>query len=84
MKTHDLLLEKHGGQHPGRSRDGKVVMMRSDLRWCSDGFGFACWNGETVRGAFVLDAHDREIIARRTVANARKIVSGRVLLVGRA
>ena len=44
-------------------------MMRSDLRWCSDGFEFACWNGEVVRGAFVLDAHDREVIAWRAVAN---------------
>jgi hypothetical protein len=32
MKVHGLLLEKHSGQRPGRSHDGKVVMMRSDLR----------------------------------------------------
>ena len=44
--------------------------MRSDLRWCSDGFEFTCWNGEVVRGAFVLDAHDREVIAWRAVVNA--------------
>ena len=25
--------------------------MRSDLRWCSDGFEFTCRNGEIVRGA---------------------------------
>ena len=43
-------------------------MMRSDLRWCSDGFEFACWNGEIVRVAFILDAHDREIIAWRAPA----------------
>ena len=54
-----LLLEKHSGDRPGRAHDGKVVVMRSDLRWCSDGFEFTCWNGEVVRGAFVLDAHDR-------------------------
>jgi transposase InsO family protein len=69
MKSHGLLLEKHSGQRPGRSHDGKVIVMRSDLRWCSDGFEFTCWNGEIVRGAFVLDAHDREIIAWRAVAN---------------
>lgn len=40
MKVHGLLLEKHSGQRPGRSHDGKVVVMRSDLRWCSDGFEF--------------------------------------------
>ena len=70
MKVHGLLLQKHSGQRPGRSHDGKVVMMRSDLRWCSDGFEFTCWNGEIVRGAFVLDAHDREVIAWRATANA--------------
>jgi putative transposase len=70
MKLQGLLLEKHGGRRPGRSHDGKVVVMRSDLRWCSDGFEFSCWNGEIVRAAFVLDAHDREIIAWRATANA--------------
>ena len=67
MKIHGLLLEKHTGQRPGRVHDGTVVVMRSNLRWCSDGFEFACWNGEVVRGAFVLDAHDREIIVWRAV-----------------
>jgi putative transposase len=73
MKLHGLLLEKHSGQRPGRSHDGKVVVMRSDLRWCSDGFEFTCWNGAVVRfgqsfgpmaflpSPFVLDAHDREV-----------------------
>jgi transposase InsO family protein len=70
MKVLGLLLEKHSGQRPGRSHDGKVVMMRSDLRWCSDGFEFTCWNGEIVRGAFVLDAHDREVIAWRATTGA--------------
>ena len=63
MKLHGLLLEKHSGQRPGRRHDGKVVVMRSDLRWCSDALEFACWNGEVVRMAFIIDAFDREIIA---------------------
>ena len=70
MKVHGLLLEKHTADRPGRAHDGKVVVMRSNLRWCSDGFEFACWNGEIVRIAFVLDAHDREVIAWRAVAGA--------------
>lgn len=70
MKVHGLLLEKHSGHRPGRCHDGKVVVMRSNLRWCSDGFEFTCWNGEVVRGAFVLDAHDREVIAWRAVVGA--------------
>jgi transposase InsO family protein len=44
--------------------------MRSNLRWCSDGLEFACWNGEVVRAAFVIDAHDHEIIAWRAVTSA--------------
>ena len=70
MKVHGLLLQKHSGDRPGRTHDGKVVVMRSNLRWCSDAFEIACWNGEIVRGAFVIDAHDREIIAWCAVAGA--------------
>ena len=44
--------------------------MRSNLRWCSDGFEISCWNGDIVRLAFIIDAHDREIIAWHAVANA--------------
>jgi putative transposase len=70
MKVHGLLLAKHAGSRPGRRHDGKVVVMRSNLRWCSDGLEVACWNGEVVRAAFVIDAHDRGIIAWRAVAGA--------------
>ncbi len=61
------------GATPSRAdygHDGVVGAIRSNLRWCSDGFEFTCWNGEVVRGAFIIDAHDREIIAWRAVANA--------------
>jgi len=44
--------------------------MRSNIRWCSDGFKFTCWNGDVIRGAFIIDAHDREIISWRAVVNA--------------
>ncbi len=40
-----------------------------------DGFEFTCWNGDVIRGAFLIDAHDREIIAWRAVVNAG--ISGR-------
>lgn len=68
MQQHGLQLAKHSGRRPGHTRDGKVRVMRSNLRWCSDRFEFTCWNGEIVRVAFVIDAHDREIIAWRGVA----------------
>lgn len=65
MKAHGLLLARHSGRRPDRSHDGKVAVIRSNLRWCSDALGFTCWDGETVRVAFIIDAHDREIVAWR-------------------
>jgi transposase InsO family protein len=70
MQDNNLLLARSHTERPARTHDGKIIVMRSNLRWCSDGFEFTCWNGEIVRGAFIIDAHDREIIAWRAVANA--------------
>lgn len=70
MKNNSLLLERSGFDRPERTHDGKVVMMRSNLRWCSDGLEFTCWNGDVIRVAFLIDAHDREIISWRAVAKA--------------
>ena len=55
MKVHGLLLEKHSGDRPGRTHDGKVVVMRSDLRWCSDGFEFT-WLGTARSSAVPLSS----------------------------
>ena len=68
MGNHAMLLEKHTAVRKGRIHDGKVMVMRSNLRWCSDGFEFTCWNGDVVRLAFIIDAFDREIIAWTAVA----------------
>ena len=70
MQAQNLLLARHHAEQSDRAHNGKVVTMRSNLRWCSDGFEFACWNGEIVRGAFIIDSHDREIISWCAVANA--------------
>lgn len=70
MQAHSLLLARTYTERPEQVHDGKVIVMRSNLRWCSDGFEFTCWNGDIVRGAFIIDAHDREIIAWRAVVNA--------------
>lgn len=70
MQAHSLLLARTYTERPEHVHDGKVIVMRSNLRWCSDGFEFTCWNGDIVRGAFIIDAHDREIIAWRAVVNA--------------
>ncbi len=70
MQAHSLLLARRYTVRPDHAHDGKVVTLRSNLRWCSDGFEFTCWNGDVVRGAFIIDAHDREVMAWRAVANA--------------
>jgi transposase InsO family protein len=70
MKINDLLLERSGLPRPERRHDGKVVMIRSNLRWCSDGLELSCWNGEVIRLAFIIDACDREVIAWSAVVNA--------------
>jgi transposase InsO family protein len=73
MQAHNLLLARKYSERPEHVHDGKVIVIRSNLRspvglnqWrplahCSDGFEFTCWNGDIVRGAFIIDAHDREI-----------------------
>lgn len=70
MQAQSLLLARKYTERPEHVHDGKVIVMRSNLRWCSDGFEFSCWNGDIVRGAFIIDAHDREIIAWCAVVNA--------------
>ena len=70
MQQAALLLEPCTGRREGRVHDGKVMVMRSNLRWCSDGLEFACWNGEIIRMAFIIDAFDREIIAWAAVSGA--------------
>lgn len=46
-----------------RTHEGKIITLKSDLRWCSDGFQIQCWNGEKLQVAFSLDCHDREIVS---------------------
>ncbi len=60
MRLHGLLLARHKGYRPDRSHDGKVITLKSNLRWCSDGFEMHCDNGEVVRVVFALDCCDRE------------------------
>jgi putative transposase len=70
LGKHGLTLERCTGRREGRTHDGKVAVMASNLRWCSDGLEIVCWNGEKVRIAFIIDAFDREIIAHVAVAGA--------------
>jgi putative transposase len=44
MQAHSLLLARRYTERPELAHDGKVVTLRSNLRWCSDGFEFT-WLG---------------------------------------
>jgi transposase InsO family protein len=63
MRAANLLLQPCTGRRIDRVHDGVVQTLRSNMRWCSDGFEIHCWNGEIVRIAFVLDTCDREVMA---------------------
>ena len=62
MKANGLLLARFTGK-PGRTHEGKVITLKSDIRWCSDSFEIRCWNGERVQVAFAMDCCDREIMS---------------------
>ena len=62
MKKHGLLLQA-AKPRPARTHTGKVITLASNMRWCSDGFGLQCSNGEQVQVAFALDCCDREVIS---------------------
>ena len=62
MKMENLLLQKSNARAV-RSHDGRIIVDRSNLRWCSDIFEIGCWNKERVRVAFSLDCCDREVIS---------------------
>jgi len=62
MKQNDLLLPRYTGRVDERCHNGTVITLKSNLRWCSDGFEIRCWNNEVVRVAFSLDCCDREVM----------------------
>jgi len=62
MKAAGLLLERFAPK-PDRPHDGKIITLKSDLRWCTDAFMIRCWSGEAVHVAFSLDCCDREAIS---------------------
>lgn len=62
MRQNGLLLARHSGKRPQRVHEGKVITLRRNMRWCSDGFEIPCDNRDVVRVAFALDTCDREAI----------------------
>lgn len=66
MKQHGLLLPRAPRRKASsRRHEGKVAVLASDVRWCSDGFEIKCDSGETVTATFAKDCCDREIMAWR-------------------
>jgi putative transposase len=63
MSQNQMLLQRYTGKPPGRAHEGKIITIRPNLRWTSDGFEIACWDGQVVRVAFSLDTCDREVMA---------------------
>jgi putative transposase len=35
MQVNKLTLQRHTGRRPGRTHDGVVIALRSNIRWCS-------------------------------------------------
>lgn len=51
MQAHSLLLARRYTVRSDHAHDGKVVTLRSNLRWCSDGFEFAWLRTATCSAA---------------------------------
>lgn len=63
MSQNGLLLARLPQKRSDRPHDGKVITLKSNLRWAPDGFEIPYWNRAVVRVTFVIDTCDREIIA---------------------
>jgi len=75
MRENGLVLQRYTTR-PARVHDGKIITLKSNLRWCSDGFRIQCWNGDKLEIAFSLDCHDREAI--RWITSSRGLDGGMV------
>ena len=62
LRAAGLTLQPHTARRPGRTHDGAVVALRSNVRWCSDHFEIPGRDGGVVRVLFAIDACDREIL----------------------
>ena len=62
MRRQNLLLQRYAPR-PERAHEGRIITLKSDLRWCTDAFEIRCWNGDRVHVVFSLDCCDREAIS---------------------
>lgn len=77
MRANGLVLEKSVSPKPKRPHLGKVITLRSNLRYCSDILEVRCWNGEKVFVAFSMDCCDREVMSY--VAEKRPLFHGDII-----
>ncbi len=63
MRMHDLQIPPKSRRRTGRAHTGRIATEQSNVRWCSDAFEIACWNGGIVQVGFALDCCDREALA---------------------
>jgi len=42
MKKHGLLLQRYTGRRRPGEHDGKIITIRSNIRWCADALEFTC------------------------------------------
>lgn len=62
MKAEELLLTPYP-QRLTRTHEGKIITLKSNIRWCSDAFAIRCWNGDLVHVAFAMECHNKEVIS---------------------
>lgn len=53
-----------------------MIVARSNLRWCSDGFEFACWNGDIVRLGVVHQDGELGELETELVGDAAPLLTG--------
>jgi len=80
MRMNGLMLAPRVHRRHGRPHLGQVQRPASNQRWCSDIFHIPCWSGEVVSVAFVIDCHDREVLAHVAAPRSLKGVDIRTLM----
>lgn len=80
MRRNGLMLAPRVHRRHGRPHLGQVRQPASNQRWCSDIFLIPCWSGEVVSVAFVIDCHDREVLAHVAAPRSLKGADIRTLM----
>jgi putative transposase len=77
MQINKLVLQKSVSPKPKRPHLGNVIVLKSNVRFCSDILEIKCWNGEKIFTAFSLDCCDREVMSY--VAEKRPLFHGDII-----